>query len=386
MSTSTVLQPTRNHILVFVIIPSVVTILGCQGGIYIFSMPLSELIHTADEAFDSADAVILRGDTPEQIENADTKRQELYNTAIGLYLETAIKDINGVYAQRAHYEIAKIYTRYYQFDQSIEHYQAILKLADVGYYPSQAKEKIENIRKNREIVKEQFAKYHNTKIIFNKTSSEESFNSAAESLFLVAQAYEEMEDFLKAIRTYQRIVAEFPKHEKAPQAQFQIGNIYFYDLYDYTNAGGWGTFVAVVEKFPNTQEAKKTRLLLKKAENLLTEIKHLQDEIRRYRDKKSPKCSYSDRRGVGVPTLGKELDENRLAQTFQIIAKNWVDMCNYPRAIQTYKTLLKEIPNKKFVVADAFYNIANLHQQNKEYERAIHAYNKLFKKVPESLN
>lgn len=384
------LQRKRSHLFISVIYLSAVIFLGCKGKLYIFSTPPSELIHTADEAFDSADAIILRGDTPKQIENTDTKRQEFYNGAIALYTETVVKDSNGIYAQRAHLEIAKIYIRRYQFNKAIEHYQAILKLADIGYYPSLAKKGIANIRKNREIVKNQLAKYHNAKTIYNKTPSEMSFNAAVESLYWMAQAYEEMEDFPEAIRTYQRIVEEFPKHDKAPQAQFQIGNIYFYDLYDYATAGGWGAFVAVHKNYPNSKEAKEVFVLLKKAEKLLREIFDLQREIQRYLSKKSQKFNYSDRRVAGISE--KEGSEDLIIQYFQIIAKNWVEMRNYPRAVQTYKTLVAEmfhkrnISYKKFVAADALYNIANLYQQNKQFERAIHAYNNLFKKVSKPSN
>ncbi|RKU15961.1 hypothetical protein C6501_05890 [Candidatus Poribacteria bacterium] len=384
------LQRKRSHLLISVIYLSAVILLGCQGKLYIFSTPPSELIHTADEAFDSAAAIILRGDTPEQIKNTDTKRQELYNGAIALYTETVVKDSNGIYAQRAHLEIAKIYMRRYQFNKAIEHYQAILKLANIGYYPSLAKDGIANIRKNREIVKDQLAKYHNVKTIYNKTPSDQTLNLAVESLYRLAQTYEEMEDFPEAIRTYQRIVEEFPKHDKAPQAQFQIGNIYFYGLYDYTIAGGWGAFVAVHKNYPNSKEAKEVFVLLKKAEKLLREIFDLQRKIQWYISEKSQNYNYSDRRGAGMSPLG--LDENRLIQYFQIIAKNWVEMRNYPRAVQTYKTLVAEmfhkrnISYKSSVVADALYNIANLYQQNKQFERAIHAYNNLFKKVPQPSN
>lgn len=381
-----------NYLLLSVIYLLMITLLGCQGRIHIFSTPLTELIHIADNVFDSADAVILRVGTPEQIEKMDTTRQELYNSAIELYLETITKDSNGKYTQRAYNEIAKIYIRRYQFDKAVEYYQAILKLSDIGYYSNRAKSKIENIRRNRKIINDQFAKYQNAKAIYDKTPSKTSLNSAVESLYRMAQAYEEMEDFPEAIRAYQRIVAEFPKHEKAPQAQFKIGNIYFYDLYDYTSEGGWGVFAAVHGNYPDSKEAKETVLLLQKSHPLLIEIRELQDRIQRYLSKKPKKYNYSDKRVVGGFISGIEAPENLLIQYFQIIAKNWVEMRNYPRAVQTYKTLVAEmlhkrnISYKEFVVADALYNIANLYQENKQFERAIHAYNNLFKEVSRPSN
>lgn len=370
----------------------VVTLLGCQGGVYVFSPSLDQLIITADNTFDTAEA-LHEGFTPAQIEKRDTKRQALYNEAITQYLTILEKDTKGRYTQRAHHEIAKLYTRRYQFDKAIEHYQAILKLTNIGYYPTQAKNSMENIRNNQEVVKDQLAKYNNAKTLYNQQPSEQTLNSAVESLDSMAQAYREIKNYPEAIRTYQKIVEEYPQHEKAPHAQFEIGNIYFYNLYDYSETGGWGAFVAVHEKYPNTAEGKAVVTLLKKAGKLFREIRELQGKIQRNLDHRYPKNGYTEIRFAGHSPDGSERwSPDRIIHSFQIIAKNWVEMRNYPRAIQTYKNLFaemvykKNIEYKKFAAADALYNIANLYQQNKQFERAIHAYNNLFKKVSKTSN
>ena len=365
----------------------VVTLLGCQGGVYVFSPPLDQLIITADNTFDTAEA-LHDGFTPAQIEKRDTKRQALYNEAITQYLTVLEKDTKGRYTLRAHHEIAKLYMRCYQFDKAIEHYQAILKLANIGYYPTQAKNSMVNIRKNQEVVKDQLAKYNNAKTLYNQKPSEQTLNSAVESLNSITHAYREIKNYPDAIRTYQKIVEEYPQHEKAPYAQFEIGNIYFYDLYDYTNEGGWGAFVAVHKKYPNTAEGKAVVPLLKKAYELLREIRDLQRKIQQSFKYRYPKNGYTEIRFAGHSPSGSERwSPECIIHYFQIIANNWVEMRNYPRAIQTYKNLFaemvykKNIEYKKYAAADALYNIANLYQQNEQFERAIHAYNYLFKKV-----
>ena len=147
-----------------------------------------------------------------------------------------------------------------------------------------------------------------------------------------------------------------------------------------------GAFVAVVKKYPNSQEAKKTRILLENAEKLLIEIFDLQKKIQQS-GKKIPEYTYSDRRVAGVDISKNDvLDDNRLSHAYQIIAKNWVEMRNYPRAIQTYKTLVREIPHQSFVVAIAFKNIANLHMQKNEYERAMYTYKTIIEKVPKYID
>ena len=363
----------------------VVTLLGCQGGVYVFSPPLDQLIITADNTFDTADS-LHHGFSPEQIEKTDTKRQALYNEAITQYLTILEKDTKGRYTQRAHHEIAKLYTRRYQFDKAIEHYQAILKLANIGYYPTQAKNSMENIRKNREVVKDQLAKYNNAKTLYNQKPSEQTLNSAVESLNSMAQAYREIKNYPEAIRIYQKIVEEYPQHEKAPHAQFEIGNIYFYDLYDYTNDRGWGAFVAVHKKYPNTAEGKAVVPLLKKAYELLREIRTLQDDIQRYRKKISPKYIHPERIPARTHLLGNRISSvDHIIDCYEIIAKCWVEMRNYPRAIQAYKSIIKEYNHKKISVADALIKTAILYKQDKQYERAIHTYDTLFETLPESL-
>ena len=71
-----------------------------------------------------------------------------------------------------------------------------------------------------------------------------------------------------------RLVTEFPEHEKSSTGAATGWKIFiFYDLYDYTNSGGWGAFVAVAQKFPDTFEAKQVVKDLNQTEALLKEIK-----------------------------------------------------------------------------------------------------------------
>ena len=64
---------------------------------------------------------------------------ELYDTALALYLEVIERDTKAEYAQRVHYQIAKIYKRRYDWDNATKHYQAIVALDPTGYYANEAK-------------------------------------------------------------------------------------------------------------------------------------------------------------------------------------------------------------------------------------------------------
>ena len=374
------LQIDRTFFLVLALAFLTATILGCgSGGISI--IPLGAKLQNADNAFDDAEAIEIRDDDPEKMEKNRQKQQEHYDKAMALYVEVIERDTKGKYAQRSHYQIAKIYKRRYDWDKATEHYQTIVALDPTGYYANEAKAGTANIRKNREIIKAKRAEYQNYKAIYDSEPTDETFNIAAEALYEVARAYENLENYTEAIRNYERLVEEFPEHAKAPQAQFQIGNIYFYTLYDYI--GGWPAFVAVSEKFPDSYEASQSGTLLKVTADILTDIKLSMDEIDKFRNKKAVEYRKTGRK-ITPADMWVMGYSDQVVQNFQQIASNWEKLRNYPRAINAHKTLARDLSHKKFAVADALYRTAALYQQNGDYERAIEGYDALFENAPES--
>lgn len=375
------LRIARSCLIILVLSMFVITYIGCIGGVDI--VPLSAKIQNADNAFDEAEAVSTRSDDPEEKQKVRAKQQKAYDKAMSLYLEVIAKDAKGKYAQRAHYQIATIYKKHYEWDKANEHYQAIVELDPTGYYASEAKSGIASIRKNRQLIRDELANYQNYKAIYDTEPTDETYDIAAKSLYKVAQAYEALENFPEAITTFERLVTEFPDHDKAPQAQFQVGNIYFYKLYDYTNSGGWGAFVAVAEKFPDTYEAGQVKAELNKAKDLLVEIKQLQDEIQRNKSKKAMEFEKLGRyvRPSDKWLMGKT---DLVVQSYQQIASKWEKLRNYPNAIETYKVLIRDLSHKKFAVAAALFQVGSLYQQDAQYERAIQAFDDLLEKSPES--
>ena len=372
------LEINRIYFFVLALVFLSVSILGCGSGGFSI-IPLGAKLQNADSAFDEAETIEVRDDDPEKTAKNRQKQQELYDKAMALYLEVIERDTAGKYTQRAHYQIAKIYKRRYDWDKAVEHYGEIVALDPTGYYGKEAKTEMANIRRNREIIKTKRAEYQNYKAIYDNEPTDETFNIAAEALYEVARAYENLENYTEAIRNYERLVEEFPKHSKSPQAQFQIGNVYFYTLYDYL--GGWPAFAAVSEKFPDSYEASQAGTLLKKTADILTEIKLLMDEIDKFRNKKSSKSG----RKIKPADMWVPEYSDQVVQNFQQIAGNWEKLRNYRRAINAYKTLARDLSDKRFAAADALYRTASLYQQNGAYERAIEAYDALFETYPDSI-
>ena len=356
-----------------------VTIIGCTPSSII---PLGAKLQNADTAFDEAETTEVRDDDPEKMEKNRQRQQAHYDKAMTLYLEVIERDTKGKYAQRAHYQIARIYKHRYDWDKATEHYQAIVALDPTGYYANEAKAGTANIRKNREVIKAKRAEYQNYKAIYDNEPTDETFNIAAEALYEVARAYESLENYTEAIRNYERLVEEFPEHARAPQAQFQVGNVYFYTLFDYR--GGWPAYVDVTEKFPDSYEASQAGTLLKQTADILQEISELKDEIDKYRNKKAVEYRKTGRKitpaDMWVMGFG-----DQVVQNFQQIASNWRKLRNYPRAINAYKTLARDLSHKEFAADAALFRTGELFQQNGAYERAIEAYESLLENSPESV-
>ena len=371
----------RACLLIFAFAFLTVTIIGCgQGGISI--IPLGAKLQNADSAFDEAETMEVRDDDPARMAEKRQRRQELYDRAIALYSEVIERDTKGKWAQRAHFQIAKIYKRRYDWDKSVEHYEAIVALDPTGYYANEAKSGTANIRKNREVIKAKRAEYQNYKAIYDDSPTDETFNIAAEALYDVARAYESLENYTEAIRNYERMVEEFPEHSKAAQAQFQIGNVYFYTLFDYR--AGWPAYIGVTEKFPDSYEASQAGTLLKQTNEILVEISFLMDEINKFRNKKAVEYQKTGRK-ITPADMWVMGYSDQVVQNFQQIGGNWEKLRNFPRAINAYKTLARDLSHKKFASADALYRTGTLYQQNAEYERAIEAYDNLFENAPESV-
>lgn len=364
-------------------------------------MPASIKVQNADRKYEAAETMRIRTDTPENKKEDLAKRKELLDTALAEYIAIIEADPTGKYATYSHFQVAAIYKKRFGWDKATEHYQAIVNIAPTGYLGGRAKSSIADIRKNREVIRENRRTYQNhaplskdlamrakeastpeeTEIL--KQQAVDSNDKAVRALYEEARAYQTLGNSEEAIKQFERVVAEFPEHKLAPQAQFQIGNIYFYDLYDYSNNGGWGAFVRVIEKFPDSYEASDAETLLKKSADILTEIKQDQDDIQKYTSKKALEYKRAGREILPSDLYVAGYAE-RIAQNFQNIGSGWVQMRNYPFAIAAYRKLAENLSYKKFHAADALFRIGDLYQKDGQYQRAITAFQDMLDKAPES--
>ena len=374
----------KNHIIhsCLALVVLVLTLAGC-GGVWV--IPSVERVRNADIQFDAAEAFRITADKDTEHEKRREQIEQkkiLYDEALNAYRAIVKAESTGNYAQRSLWQISEIYSRRYEWGKVIETCNAIIAIEPSSYYADRAKSVVADMSTYRRLIEEAQRKYQEYSALYVQDNARANYDMAAQTLYDVAESYEHLGDYPEAISYYQRMVDEFPKHEKAPAALTKIGEIHFYKLYDYL--GGWHAHNKVIEMYPDTYDATYARRLLKETDRTLREIAQNQAEIRRYRSKKAIEYEQSGRklmpserydvRNVGI-----------VVQCFQLIGRRWEDLRNYPSAIVAYRTLADEWSYKKFAAADARYQIGRLYQLNGQLDQAIDAYQELLDSNPESV-
>ena len=358
------------------------TLAGC-GGVRLNSPGVR--IRDADRKFDTAEAFRIQADKDTQQDKRREQVQQkktLYDEALNAYRLIVKTEPTGKLAQRSLWQIAEIYKRRYEWDTVVENFNAIIAIESSSYYADRAKSTIADTRKYRGLIEESQRKYQEHSTLYARDNARENYD-VAQALYNVAESYEKLGDYPEAIANYQRVVDDFPDYEKAPAALTKIGEIHFYNLYDYMS--GWPAYNRVIEMYPDSYDATKAIRLLKETDRTLTEIAQNQAEIKRYRSKRTIEYEvtgrkilhnerYSPRRYVGIVVL-----------CYQLIGRRWEDLRNYPSAIVAYRTLSDELSYKKFAAADARYQIGRLYQLNGQLDQAIDAYQDLFDNNPKSM-
>ena len=265
--------------------------------------------------------------------------------------------------------------------------QEIVETDPAGYMASQARSMISAIRKNRQTIRESQRIFDNTA----EDADAERKRTALESLREVARSYESLRDYDSAVGRYRQLV-ELAKswsdetgdqfEQMAAQAQFQIGNIYFYGLYDYP--GGWSEFGNVIRDFPTSFEADRAGTLLIQTKEALDQILADQAYVRSKRRAKADEFIKSGRTVLPNELYGVYAEQ--VAQYFLNIAQAWAKdpLNNLPAAIKNYRLLVDELWSEMFVASDGMFQIGVLYQDNGEYIHAIHAYEELFERFPQS--
>jgi hypothetical protein len=329
-----------------------------------------------------------RGSSPETLE----EKKELLQKAMDGYAAVVTQDVAGEFANRARYFGAVISTELVvpggaNYDKALVLLDEVVATEPGGYLAGQARTLTSAIKQNRKTIQE-------SQRVFDNTPDEASDTrrlTALKSLEAVARSYESLRDYESAIAklTQVRELAdewsgeendEF--YKRAAQAQFQIGNIYFYGYFDYIQ--GWPAYAEVTNNYPLAFEADASETLRKRAKRSLDSIKLDQDYIK----------SKLNQKALDYINMGRHVNPNELfsifseqvAQGYLNIAQTWErePLRNNGAAIDNYRQLVDLLWSEMFVAADGAFHIGRLYQDAGRYVLAIAAYDELFEKFPQA--
>jgi len=291
-----------------------------------------------------------------------------FDEAVVVFQEVA--ESESVYANRAKYYVGECYKMQFKWQEAMDQFQMVVDAEPpTSYLAAESRNRIAQIREGRRDIER-------IRIIYNNFRERDP-DAAAEALLELGSVYEnKLDDYNNALSTYQQLIEEFPGTPKAAQGQVNIGNIYFYKLYDYV--GGWPEFQNVnVENYPElSYRVAEVESLLRDVNKVKGEIMEEMDFIGRSQKRKIPEIGTVS----GYEIYG--ILEDQVATSFLAVGLKWRYLKNYPRALAAYRMLVKRLPLMLTQAAEARYGIASIYHEEGQYMEAVEAYEEYIKYHP----
>ena len=164
---------------------------GCSGygqkAIPIPALGAKATLRRADTAFEAGE-VLRAGAAVRRTDDHSGQQLASYEKAKSLYLRVIESDPKSSIAKRAHYQVAKIYERFYAWDLAMEHYQNILDVAPTGDYVYEAENGMARIRTARAVILRKHIQSLNA-------GEQKGTKTAAAALYAIAGAYKDLQDY-----------------------------------------------------------------------------------------------------------------------------------------------------------------------------------------------
>ena len=274
------------------------------------------------------------------------------------------------------------------YDRATQLLDDVIAGNPTGYLAARARSEKSAIRANREAIQTARFKIDNTP----DDASDEQWAETLGAILSLADSYESLGDYETAISEYERmmeIANSRSKKEndvfyrKAAEAQFKIGNIYFYRYFNY--ADGWPEFVKLRENYPLSDQAKEAESILRDAAKSLQLINEEQDYIETVANKKALDYLKAGRDVTPYEIYGAAGEQ--AAQAYLRSARLWEKppLVNRVYAIKNYRAITHQLWSESFVAGDAAFQIGRLYQDNGDYLKALDAYEEMFDRFPHSI-
>jgi len=283
-----------------------------------------------------------------------------YGEAMLVFQEVADED--GGKISRARFYMGECYKYQSKYDRAIGQFQMVVDAEPSrSYLADQARDRISQITEGRKNIERLGILFYGGKLGDEK---------GVDYLMERGLIYEsKLGDYENAIKSYHQVVDEFPRTEKAAQAQINIGNIYFYRLYDY--ARGWPEFKKInAENYPSLPRR------IAEVEELLRETNRLRQKINR--NLSLIRKSQKERRPISRRAKGYEVyggvTGNDVAVAYMTVAKAWRQLRNYPKVLEVYRIFISRFPLVLSQAAEARYGVGEVYQEWDRYLEAVNAY------------
>ncbi len=274
------------------------------------------------------------------------------------------------------------------YDRATQLLDDVIASNPTGYLAARARSEKAAVKANREAIQTARTRIDNTP----EDASDEQWAETLDAILSLADSYESLGDYNTAIAEYERIMqiansrskeANDIFYKKAAEAQFKIGNVYFYRYFDYT--GGWPKFIKLREDYPLSDQAKEAESLLRDAAKALQAIKEEQDYIQTVANKKALDYLKSGRDVTPYEIFGAAGEQ--AAQAYLRCARLWEKppLVNRLYAVENYKAITNQLWSESFVAGDAAFQIGRLYQDNGDYLKALDAYEEMFDRFSHSI-
>lgn len=288
-----------------------------------------------------------------------------YVEAMKIFQEIAKTD--NKYQNRALFYIGECYKFQFKWDDATASFQKVADAEPTTYLGAEARNRLAQIREGRKDV-ERLTILHD-----NNPGTE----IASDSLLELGSVHNnKLNDYKKAIETYNQLIKEFPGSSRAAQGQIEIGYIYLYSIFDYDTA--FKEFGKV-----NLNNYPELKFRVSEIEDLRRNVNKTLEEISGQIAfiKGSQKMKIPEGRKVtGYDIYG--VKEDQVAQSFVAVAIKWRSLKNYPKALEAYHMQLDRLPLQLSSSAESRFGIAEIHLDRHEYMQAIDAFDEFITKNP----
>jgi len=184
---------------------------------------------------------------------------------------------------------------------------------------------------------------------------------APQAYYQIGQLYEkELKEYREAIKSYEKCAYEYPATSYAASAYFRIGQIYENNLNDYE--GAILTYTRLARDFYRCQIAVDARLRIEQIYE--TKLKDVNKTLEAYAE-----------------IVNNYPENKKMPEILMNMAKFYMEKNDTENAIKTYQQIIERFPKEKNAI-ESYKKIADIYEENRDYKNLADTYVKMSEAYP----